>query len=503
MTFTLPTKRSHALLGTGTWVGFPEDQEQQVRRRAMRSQTLFQSKASPLLDFPALQAIQTVLQAQPSPDLFLMDLKTAHIERVVSLPEQPAPQIDLLNLQAPTTRGPLPDLPDQSIIHPTLGMVLGFHMEPFSGSEPMMHAQLAAAHTGQQVMGTGRASHYLKARILSVLEALERDAGMENQSSAPTCTASFQDLPEAMDPGSFGLYRPEQYHQKGFPFVPFDAAAPRNWVQGQHALSGKKVWLEQSLCFYESKTRFAPLVAGNSSGCAVGSTPEEALMHAVLEALERHAALKWWSSDVVPAVLDLELDPQSQLLGQVMERHGHTFRLFNLSGDLPVAVVMCQISGHHNGKPTLILTTGAGFHAQDAARQALSEALGLLTVRLQFTARDFQKIHDLQENFDRVEEVSDHLKAHFYPDPELQKRLEGGPAEPLPERVSTLSELLLKLQALGMDTYMVDQTTPLLSHWNLRCVRALITHSIPMHYGASVQRDHPLNLPDRRVHPFT
>jgi thiazole/oxazole-forming peptide maturase SagD family component len=139
-------------------------------------------------------------------------------------------------------------------------------------------------------------------------------------------------------------------------------------------LSGERVAVPAQRVFLDcaSVYREATLHDADSTGCAAGTTLEEATMSALLECIERDAMAIWWYGKqsrphVEPEILDLK---QPRLTWWLESRERET-RLIDITSNIGVPVV-AAISSETDGS-TVAIGTAAKSTLEEAAVAAVTE----------------------------------------------------------------------------------------------------------------------------------
>lgn len=129
------------------------------------------------------------------------------------------------------------------------------------------------------------------------------------------------------------------------------AARPLLWVEGARVSDGAPCWLPYGLVHLDLRRPLAPgseLFPLSSNGLASGNTRAEALVHAVLEVIERDA----WARFVELSAeerqrrsldLDSVTDRQAFELIAQLRRAGLNVRVWDLGHELGVACFLCQV----------------------------------------------------------------------------------------------------------------------------------------------------------------
>lgn len=128
-------------------------------------------------------------------------------------------------------------------------------------------------------------------------EAVERQGQAEPKDLR---NASLLDLKNARSPEQFIRYHRQQYKLAKFPFEPFSPSGSYWWKQGTEYGTAKKVWIHADLIYPRSvlssthKITHKPVTYATTSGCAAGTTQEEAFERALFELVERDAFMRCW-----------------------------------------------------------------------------------------------------------------------------------------------------------------------------------------------------------------
>jgi YcaO-like protein with predicted kinase domain len=214
-------------------------------------------------------------------------------------------------------------------------------------------------------VSTGKGASELQARVGALAEALERYcAEPRGRIAIPSARAVELDgaclAPEA-------LILPEGV----------EAGGNVNWCRGR-TLDGASVWIPANAVFFPffPSAGAARLFAANTTGLAVGSSVDEALVFALLECIERDAYSRAVAlatvgrGDDVPVV---DLKSVREFAGAELEgilRRGHDVLVRDLRCDTDVPCYLCTL---HDGV-LAHFGTAARLDAGEAVRAALQEA---------------------------------------------------------------------------------------------------------------------------------
>jgi YcaO-like protein with predicted kinase domain len=126
---------------------------------------------------------------------------------------------------------------------------------------------------------------------------------------------------------------------------------PLLWVEGTREPDREPCWLPYGLVHLDLRRPLAPgseLFPPSSNGLASGNTRSEALVHAVLEVIERDAWARFVELDADERqrrTLDLSTVTDQRALEMIarLRRAGSSVRVWDLSGELGVACFLCHI----------------------------------------------------------------------------------------------------------------------------------------------------------------
>lgn len=348
----------------------------------------------------------------------------------------------------------------------------------------------------------GHADNLADARTAAALEGLERYAGWHSGGRRPAAFAAFEDLDTAVDPRSLLLHDADAYRSPEFGYVPFDPRLPVSWALAHLATTGQPVMLPFHVAYYGA-AREAGLgpsfVYENSNGCAVGAGPEEALLHGLLEVVERDAFLRtWYARTPLPELALTDAPPAVRTLAV---RTGRQLRAFQAVGEFGLPVVLLVSSSDDPDLPATLVTAGCALDTESALSSAAHE---MACVSPAITARYADaraELPALLADPRRVRHMTDH--ALVAAAPEARQRFAflldrpdwtpaGRPAHvPRGDIGADLAALLAAGTAAGHQVLVVDHTTPELHEAGLSCVKAVVPGTVPMTFGHTHRR-----LPD-------
>jgi len=424
---------------------------------------------------------------------------------VVRLAERPKPKPTEYRLRSLEEL----DLPLSAYANPVCGTVTGSLLPAYqcTATAPVSgFFRVRSRYDYHEMWWSGQAQSLWHSERYGLLEGLERYAGQFPRARSAEIFDSYQNLaPDALDPRACGEYTPEFYaHHSDF-YAPFDPATPMHWTWGHSLRDDKPILVPEQLVFYLDRRPYKKFVQECSNGCASGSCVEEAVLHAMLELLERDAFLLNWHSAARLPEIDIEScrDPRIKFMRDRIARLGYGMRLFDMRADLPVPAVMA-VAERRDGEPgTLVFGAGAGFEPEDAIRAAMSETASYVPGFDERVIARLPLLKQMVDDYDLVHELTHH--SGLYGLPEMAQHADflfGRPEKRsvddlyvgwLAERPGGLDlsddvrYLTERFTELG-DVIVVDQTAPEQEAIGIHTVAVIAPALTPIDFGWQRQR---------------
>ncbi|WP_051811476.1 TOMM precursor leader peptide-binding protein, partial [Kitasatospora sp. MBT63] len=473
----------------------------------------------------------------PRPRVTELDLTTLHTRTVPILPDPLCPactefrpqHADEARITLTSRTKPHPEtyrlrpaaslpLPEQALANPVCG-ALGprTHLNLTSPTTaPVSGAAFVRGYAGlTDVNWSGQSNSYTTSRRLALLEGLERYAGTHQRRGTRPVLDSYDHLHDtALDPRTCGSYTPDTYRDD--PHVrPFDPAATIPWIWGYSLRDQRPLLVPVRLAHYSAELSSDNFVFESSNGCATGSCLEEAILHGLLELIERDAFLLHWYG----AAEATEIDLRSLTTGPVRAMadraalQGYRLHAFDSRADLPIPVVTGLAVRHDGGPGHLSFAAGAALDPEQAITAALAEVLTYIP----HLARQVHDHHDelqaMADDFTLVRHLPDHARlfglprmarhADSYLAPAARRTVHDTYrdwARIRPRTDDLLDDLgfcLDHLTGAGHDVIVVDQTTPEQQDIGLRTVATIVPGLLPIDFGWHRQR--ALTMPRLRT----
>jgi ribosomal protein S12 methylthiotransferase accessory factor len=294
-----------------------------------------------------------------------------------------------------------------------------------------------------------------------------------------------------------GLFSRHQFAADGFPYAEFTASTRVGWLEGTNLLDGLPTYVpgqSVALGYRHGPEEIPPCFYPTSSGCAVATSVEEAIVKGLLEVVERDAVMIRWYARMAPPAL--KVDPEAVTGGGCgLLPRGLEIRFHDLTvdGTHPVVGVTCV---ERSGRPCFfILGAAAALDVTTAARKALIEAgQGRPFVKSMAATTPAPPEDSTFNDF--------HLNLRFFAEPSNARYVEWffrncgasgreWPAPAAPTPCESLSILLAWCAESGVTPVAFDMTTRELRDAGLYACRVVVPELVPLCVPAAPFLGHP------------
>nr|WP_238356994.1 TOMM precursor leader peptide-binding protein [Kribbella italica] len=471
-------------------------------------------------------------QVPPGPDHVVWEINglTGHVERYglikdsscerCSVPAEDtarAARIRIVptpNAAPGSTRARPPEslqLPMDALANPVCG-VLGapaFRAYHATATAPVSgHFEVRSKYGLHEMWWSGHAESYQRSELLGALEGLERHAGQlpRRNQIARRAAVTELDVPY-VELEQCGLYTPEFYRGHFEQYVPWSENPSVPWVWGWSVRDDRALLVPEQIVYYlDHRADHRNTVQECSNGCASGSSVTEAVLHGLLELIERDAFLIAWYSGLTPREIDLDTvdEPLVRQMRSHVDLLGYDLRCFDIRIDLPVPAVGAVAVRRDGGPGTLCFGGGASLDPADAVRAAVCEVASYVTGFEERVAARSEEVEAMVTDYANVTELAHHALLFGLPEmaPYAEHWLRQSTRTPLDEvyadwtlnrppltdLAEPVREIVGLLAAQGMDTVVVDQTTPEQAGLGINTVATIVPGLIPIDFGWHRQR---------------
>jgi ribosomal protein S12 methylthiotransferase accessory factor len=376
-------------------------------------------------------------------------------------------------------------------VSPITGLVSDLRALTAADRPSPLHAWRAAA--GQ---AWGKGTTAAQARTAALCEALEMASGRFT-GDEPRVRASFGSLgARAIHPNACMLFSDRQYaHREAWNTTstwfrripePFDDNAEIDWVHAWSMTRETFRLLPAEYCYYGHPDRPARAVA-DFSGQGSGNTLEEAVLHAMLELVERDAVAIWWFNRVRRPAVDIDGidDPIVEAVRAHAVREGRELWVLDVTGDLGIPV-FAAISRACDGPERISF----GFGASLDPRVALVRALGEVH-QIGWTMSE-AKDRWLRQWW-QTATIADH--PYLVPDAAASsRRVRDDHRATGTGTMAAIGEIRARLEREGLETLLIDQTRPDIGLPTVRVIVPGLRQWRPPRYAPGRLYDVPVRL---------
>jgi ribosomal protein S12 methylthiotransferase accessory factor len=295
------------------------------------------------------------------------------------------------------------------------------------------------------------------------------------------------------------LYSETQYARRNFPYHQWNADDQVTWAPMRELPGEGEAFAPSTLVYLNTPgTRVEDLLCTpTSNGLAAGPNLEFAILNGLLELVERDGFLITWMNKLpAPQVTFSALTGLASSITEHYERFGTEIRVYNVSTDLPIYVMMALALDKTGEGPAVM--AGLGCHLDP--RVALTKSLLEICQVHASEKKRFQDSPPAErlKSYEDVHTLDDHSAFLMVPERigEFAFLLENGRTqliEDLPnhsrEDISLdLQTCVDSLVAAGCRVLYADLTTSDVVDYGLRVVRTMATGLQPMHFGFGEER---------------
>ena len=403
------------------------------------------------------------------------------------------------------------DLPVEALINPICG-VLGSAALPdqaITATAPVTGAFVARSRFGlHRIWWSGHAETYAKSELVGLLEGLERHAGQFPRHRDVAVIAAAAELAgDYLNPQTYPEYPEAFYEAHGGKFAKWRQDLVCRWVWGYSLGSEQPLLVPEQLVYYLDRNNTGKtFVQECSNGCAAGSTIEEAILHGLLELVERDAFLLTWYGGLVPREIDMASieSPLTKAMCARVELLGYDLRCFDIRVDTRIPVIAGVAVRRDGGLGSLCFAAGSSLDPDRAVQAAICEVASYVpSLEARLRAQE-SLVRTMVSDFSRLRELEHH--ALLYALPEMRGRADfilnqetkfdlrelfampgrkRGTSPDLKEDVLAVVEEIVRV---GSDVVVVDQTPPEQDVIGIHTVCTLAPSLLPIDFGWDRQR---------------
>lgn len=188
--------------------------------------------------------------------------------------------------------------------------------------------------------------------------------------------SSFEEISDpALSPLKTNLYS-RDFYSKHPNFKKFTNSTCIRWGKALDLQNNIETYIPATMIYlpYMIDENEAKIFQNISTGLACHSSYEEAVIGAICEVLERDAFMIHWRAKLAPPSIDLSSLPMS-ILNVIQGYHelGFNIKLFNITTDINVPVVLAMMESSTVGRPALVLSGACNISVDAAILSAIEE----------------------------------------------------------------------------------------------------------------------------------
>lgn len=256
---------------------------------------------------------------------------------------------------------------------------------------PIFSAIRPSAAPGAISIYSGKGSTEQRARISAIMESFERclaerpglNANIAGGISAPALVESYLNAREKhtlLDPGDLLLSQP------------YNPSSLLEWVGAYDLLNREEVFVSANAVYhpYDGPGQCQKLFLSNTNGLASGNVLEEAILHGLLEVIERDAiSTAQFTRDLGKEIILTEEDGYLYELARKFKDAGIELKVWLVPTDTGIPTIIAATDDIKLKDPAL-LVMGAGSHLKPeiAVARAITEAAQSRVVQIQGARED-------------------------------------------------------------------------------------------------------------------
>jgi ribosomal protein S12 methylthiotransferase accessory factor len=342
----------------------------------------------------------------------------------------------------------------------------------------------------------GAATDRRQAAAKSVSEAVERYSSaifdMEELPLSSFDAAAFPCVP----PEEFVTYSAEQYEWPGFIYVPFERSTPVRWTEMTDLYTGGKISVPSAYVhmpyIYFQGTGDSPICQPISSGLACHITPEQSIVSAICEVVERDAFMINWQAMLAMPQIRIETlsDANFDRVAR-FEKVGHFVTLFNITMPEGIPTIMAVCRHSLPRIPALVFAAAADPSPEEAVRKSLDE-LAHTRRYMQMIKNDFEPL-EVQPDHENITDQVTHLsfwcqhpnaqRADFTFQSKKRIDFEEIPDLSTGDPARDVRTLVEKIHAGGHRVLLTELTTPDVAEYGFCVTKAVIPGYHPLQMG--------------------
>jgi ribosomal protein S12 methylthiotransferase accessory factor len=333
--------------------------------------------------------------------------------------------------------------------------------------------------------GTGTGVDPELARIVGIAEALERYANTLYDEKQIRWASAEELGDEALDLDTLPRVSATELADPHCPIAVPDRTARMRWVRGMNLRTRKLSWIPAVLVYMHFSAHGAESITNPiSTGAAAHYDPLRAICGALCEVIERDAISLIWLQRLALPRLELDVvGPQLQRFLDLCADRDVRVELFDATTDLGIPTVYAVSVAPAHPTCRTVVACATGLDPQVAAAKAISETVSVRIALQGDEAPD--DVHDFTGVSDGAIYMAAPERAaafDFLMNSPARRRLSDMPVLSGGDPAADLRLVLDRLDACGLDSFLVDLTPDEALRAGMTVVRAVIPGLLPLSF---------------------
>ncbi|WP_411146946.1 YcaO-like family protein [Streptomyces sp. x-80] len=337
------------------------------------------------------------------------------------------------------------------------------------------------------VDGAGSGTDRERARLISMAEALERYTNSLYQSELVRWATADELGDEAVDLDVLPQCSAAELADGTAWLIPADKSLPQRWVRGWSLTRRRPVWVPVSYVwlFTDPEAMGERITNPISTGCAIHSDLNQALVNGICEAIERDTISLVWLQRLELPEIDVSGEPALREQRRRLRDGFVEYRFYDATSDIGVPVVYAVVLSDHNQELNQLVMCASGPDPADVVRKIYREAA---SSRIALQAR--RSIPDDPQDFTSVLHGAIHMGRPGKRDafdfllrrPRPTRQLADLPHAAADDPATQLSWLVNRLADIDAEVIAVDITTEEARDVGFRSVRVIVPQLMPLSF---------------------
>jgi len=300
----------------------------------------------------------------------------------------------------------------------------------------------------------------------------------------------------SITPADCVLYAASQYARRGFMYAPWNAETPTGWLLARELPGNRPVYVPAFLTYlnYTGPSGEDHYCPPTSNGLAAGPDLESAILSGLCELAERDGFLVHWMNRLPAPEVEFD-DGVAGDIRRHYRRFGASLRVFNLSTDLPMYVMMAVLLDDGERSPANLVGLGCHLDPRVAVTKAIFEICQIRPGETRRfvdgpageVPRQYTDVHSLLDHSAFFHAKERRAELGFLIDHGRTQRLHElpNPSTGIQEDLSTAID---GMERAGCRVAYAELTTDDVRPYGVHVVRTIAAGLQPMHFGHGEER---------------